>query len=245
MMAHQIAIEIRNKIARQTDKTVYVCGNSDFEIVFSFDSDWDAYITKTARFIKDNRTFTDVLFTGNICPVPILENTYQFQVGVFAGNLSTTTKAVVSAKKSVLCDHGPPAAPTPEVYEQLQTLLQNGLDESLKNANHAEEKAQEASESASQAKESENQAAESARNADASAQDANTSAGNAAASEQAAKDSQDAAAQSAHDAAQSASQSGYMAFEIDENGHLIYYRTENVNVNFSLKNGRLVLSGTI
>lgn len=42
-------------------------------------------------------------------------------------------------------------------------------------------------------------------------------------------------------AAQSAAQSGYMAFEINSDGHLIYKRTPNVDVKFRLEEGRLIM----
>lgn len=44
---------------------------------------------------------------------------------------------------------------------------------------------------------------------------------------------------SADRAEQAAGQSGYMFFHIDENGHLIYERTDNVDVDFYLLNGHL------
>ena len=52
-----------------------------------------------------------------------------------------------------------------------------------------------------------------------------------------------ASAEQAEDAAdraeQAAWQAGYMFFEIDENGHLIYTRADNVRVDFYLSNGHL------
>lgn len=47
------------------------------------------------------------------------------------------------------------------------------------------------------------------------------------------------ASQAADKAEQSAGQSGYMYFYIDENGHLIYTHTSNVDVDFILENGHL------
>lgn len=45
-----INISVQNKIAVQTNKTEYICDNSDFIIKFNFDAEWDAYDSKTARF---------------------------------------------------------------------------------------------------------------------------------------------------------------------------------------------------
>lgn len=54
-----------------------------------------------------------------------------------------------------------------------------------------------------------------------------------------AQNAADTASQAADKAEQSAGQSGYMYFYIDENGHLIYTHTSNVDVNFVLENGHL------
>lgn len=86
-----INISVRNKIAT-ADSTEYICGNSDFVINFDFDSEWDAYGTKTARF-SHSGSYTDVMFTGNQCAVPIISDTFFCHVGVYAGNLHTTTPA--------------------------------------------------------------------------------------------------------------------------------------------------------
>lgn len=97
-----IKITVRNKIAENTSRTEYVCGNSDFVIDFDFDEEWDAYETKTARF-KWNGSYEEVVFSGNCCEVPIITNTVFFCVGVYAGNLHTTTAANVLCRRSILC----------------------------------------------------------------------------------------------------------------------------------------------
>lgn len=56
-----------------------------------------------------------------------------------------------------------------------------------------------------------------------------------------AKDSETAAAEYAELAKQAAAQSGYMQFEIGEDGRLYYYRTENVDVQFEIEEGRLLV----
>lgn len=121
-MPEMMNITVRNKIATKTDNVAYVCGNSDYVINFDFDSEWDAYDTKTARFAHDGQ-HTDVVFAGNQCNVPIITNTYAFHVGVFAGDLHTTTAARVPCRKSILCGSGAPANPTPDVYDQLMERM--------------------------------------------------------------------------------------------------------------------------
>lgn len=100
-----------------------VCGNSDYIINFAFDAEWADYQTKTARFIFDDRSYTDIIFEGNQCPVPVLKNTHDVIVGVYAGNLHTTTPAYLHAQRSILCGCGSPAEPDPDVYAQIMEKL--------------------------------------------------------------------------------------------------------------------------
>ena len=120
-----INVNIQNKFATTVGSPVVVCGNSDYEIVFDFDAEWGAYPTKTARFVWNNQ-HTDVVFTGSVCPAPVIENAHFFTVGVFAGNLRTTAPARITTQKSILCGSGSPAAPTDDVYNQIMALLNKG-----------------------------------------------------------------------------------------------------------------------
>lgn len=119
-------ITIRDKIASHMGNNPYVCGNSDFKVVFDFDEEWSAFPNKTARFISGSK-YQDVIFSGNECAVPIISNAYNVKVGVFAGELHTTTPAEIPAVRSILCGTGTPVAPTEDVYAQILELL-NGLE---------------------------------------------------------------------------------------------------------------------
>ncbi len=123
-----IKIKVRDKIAKQSDREVYVCGNSDFTVVFNFDSEWDAYTAKTVRF-KYNGFFQDVVFTGNECPMPIISNTNNIQVGVYAGDLHTTTAASIMAQKSILCGDGTHDDPPEDVYNQIMELFETAVSD--------------------------------------------------------------------------------------------------------------------
>ena len=116
-----IQINIKNKVAR-ADRAIIVCDNSDYTAVFDFDDEWSAYDTKTARFVCGGR-YTDVVFSGNECPVPVIQDTRAVTVGVFAGDLHTTTPAYFACVPSILFGNGIPADPTPDVYNQLMELL--------------------------------------------------------------------------------------------------------------------------
>lgn len=122
----RIEISVQNRVAWQTNSTDYICGNSDFVVGFIFDSEWSEIETKTARFIHGGE-HTDIVFTGTECKVPKILNVKRMEVGVFAGDLYTTTPAVVHCRKSILCNSGAPADPTPDVYAQIMELLNNGV----------------------------------------------------------------------------------------------------------------------
>lgn len=121
----QIEISVKNRVAWQTNSVVYICGNGDFEVVFSFDHEWERYETKTARFVHDGEK-ADVVFSGNKCTIPKTINATRLEVGVFAGELYATTPATVRCIKSILCDSGAPADPLPDVYAQIMEMLRNG-----------------------------------------------------------------------------------------------------------------------
>ncbi len=116
-----IQINIKNKVAR-ADRAIIVCDNSDYVAVFDFDDEWSAYDTKTARFVYGGK-YTDVVFTGNSCPIPVIQDTRSLTIGVYAGDLHTTTPAYISCVPSILCGNSIPADPTPDVYNQIMELL--------------------------------------------------------------------------------------------------------------------------
>lgn len=114
-----INITVRGKIARAEGRARVVCGNSDYTVRFDFDEEWAEYFAKTARFVTEDGSYTDVQFEGSDCTIPILRNTRTLLVGVFAGNLRTTTAALIHAVPCITDPDGTPADPTPDVYAQL------------------------------------------------------------------------------------------------------------------------------
>lgn len=114
-----ITVTVRDKIARAEAGARVVCGNSDYAVRFDLDAEWAEYSVKTARFVGDGGSCTDVQFEGSDCAVPILRNTRTLLVGVFAGNLRTTTAALIHAVPCITDPDGTPADPTPDVYAQL------------------------------------------------------------------------------------------------------------------------------
>lgn len=121
-----LQIIINNKIATYVKRSgAVVCGNSDYVAEFAFDQEWDAYPIKTARFVFGG-SYVDQVFEGRTCQVPVLSGVDVCAVGVFAGDLRTTTPALVPCQKSILCEGGAPADPPEDVYNQIMELLSNG-----------------------------------------------------------------------------------------------------------------------
>lgn len=127
-----ILIPVIDKIAQSPDDEI-VCGNSDYYIEFAFDSEWDGYDVKTARFVYSGKK-TDVVFEGNTVQVPVMANTTKVFVGVFSGDLRTSTPAAIVCRPSILCKGGMPHDPTPDVYAQIMEMLNgwNGGGQSTK-----------------------------------------------------------------------------------------------------------------
>lgn len=212
----KIDVTIRNKVATVADRNKYICGNSDFILNFDFDEEWAEFECKTARFVY-NDTYTDVVFVGNQCGVPVISNTNVFFVGVYAGDIRTTTPALIEANKSILCGTNPPAQPAPDVYSQMVELFNAGLDESLKNANAAQNARAAAETARGEAVAASTESAVAASQSESSAQ-------NAKASEESAKAAEQNAAKSAEEAKEAANKAGGVQSvngkTPDENGNI-------------------------
>ena len=121
-----IVISISNKRPTVTGTPIIVCGNSDYSIGFSFDAEWANAGVKTARFVYVKAgavQHQDVVFTGNTVQVPVLSDIREVYVGVYAGDLQTTTPARIPCDRSILCGGGVHEEPPEDVYNQIMQLL--------------------------------------------------------------------------------------------------------------------------
>lgn len=116
-----LRINVKDKIATYLQRDgVIVCGNKGYKISFSFDEEWNEHSTKTARFIWNGKFF-DKTFTGDECDVPVINDATEVTVGVYAGDLKTTTPAVIPCLISILC--GNPEAGAEMVKEYREKAL--------------------------------------------------------------------------------------------------------------------------
>ncbi len=117
-----INIKVRNKIAAAEEKMI-ICGNSDYVIRFDLDDEWAEYETKTMRVDLLNGTHEEVVFDGDSCPLPAIYGRTRVAIGIYAGNIRTTTPAVLCCEKCITDSNGVTAAPTEDVYSQLMQRL--------------------------------------------------------------------------------------------------------------------------
>ena len=124
-----IHITVADKIAHAVGSPVIVCSNSDYVLNFTLDSEWDSYDTKTARFeyaADGELKYQDVVFSGLTVSAPIITGAAFVEIGLYAGDLHTTTPARVPCRRSILCGSPTHADPPKDVYNQLMELLSGG-----------------------------------------------------------------------------------------------------------------------
>lgn len=124
-----IRITVHEKIAEVVGAPEIVCGNSDYTAVFDFDSEWSLYDQKTARFIwmdlcTGEKRHWDVLFSGDAAPIPAVYNTDKLLIGVYAGDIRTTTVAKIPCDGCITDGRPLHDDPAPDVYEQLRACLE-------------------------------------------------------------------------------------------------------------------------
>ena len=227
---------------------------SYIEAHFDLGQNWSGYDSIEAVWWNDYvRPVRTVLDTEGVCIVPpevLMRKSVVFVnlVGVIAsGNtltdrLTTHPIAALTNKFNAQLGGGTTTPLTPSEYEQFVATVKADADraEDAKDsarvyAGNALSSAQNALVSETNASTSEDNAKASELSAEAYKNQAQLSAESASASAESAEEWADKAEQSAEDA-------GYMEFHIDDNGHLIYERTSNVDqIDFTLVNGHLIL----
>jgi hypothetical protein len=119
-----IEITVMKKVAYADGMPTIVCGNNDYTLSFKFDDEWNDEQNKVARFsfTKNGlKGFIDMPIENNTCKVPVLLGIGLVRVGVYAGNLRTTTGAKIKCTKSILCDDAEEMAePFENLYEEIK-----------------------------------------------------------------------------------------------------------------------------
>ena len=241
----QLKFSISNQVIRRTDDFYVVADSYDYlRAHFDFNtSEWDG-VEKTALFSRQGGQAYEMLIVDGECEVPheVLVGTGLVTVSVFGGSLITVNTATVDIHASgYISDAEHSTDPTPGIYEQILSHLEN-LEDIAEQVGDAEQAAANAAQSEQNAAVSAEAADLSARTAVSSATAAAASASSAATSENNASASASVAQQSADRAEQAAGNAGFMFMEIID-GHLIYERTDQVDVDFELDGGHLYMEG--
>ena len=126
-----ITINVVDKVATAEGNPFIVCGNSDYTIRFNFDSAWSGQNTKTARFTYEQdgeEKYAEVVFAGSECQAPVIQNTKKVYVGVYAGDILSTTRCGINCKASILDGEGVEhEEPAEDVYNQIVEICEEAV----------------------------------------------------------------------------------------------------------------------
>lgn len=227
---------------------------SYIEAHFDLGQNWSGYDSVEAVWWNDYvRPVRTVLDTEGVCIVPpevLLRKSvvYVNLVGVIASGNTLTDRltsvpiTALTVKFNAQLGEGTTTPLTPSEYEQFVATVKADADRAEDAKDSARVYAGNALSSAQNALASETNASTSETNAHTSEVNAKASEDNAKISEDNASASATEAEEWADKAEQSAEDAGYMEFHIDDNGHLIFERTSNVDqIDFTLVNGHLIL----
>ena len=120
-----IDITIINNIAT-AENAEYVCDNTEYVARFWFSSEWDAEPVKTARF-RFGGNYIDKVFTGYEVKIPRISGVQYMEIGVFAGDLITSTPVIIPCKRSILSGEGSPEPPKEDVYNEIIEVVEGAI----------------------------------------------------------------------------------------------------------------------
>ena len=113
-----IAISVTDKRAVVSGTPVIICGNSDYSITWTLDSEWTSLTDRVAHFEfwNDNglREAKDVSFTGDSVTVPVLNNIDRVFIMLYAGDIHTSSPVCIPCIRTVTKkEEVPPSPPSP------------------------------------------------------------------------------------------------------------------------------------
>lgn len=123
-----ITIRVRNRIAETVGSPEIICGNDGYNLLFDLDDEWSAQEIKTAR-IAWTDTFsgqprhTDVPFILGFAAIPAIADAYEVRIGLYSGNIMTTTPATVPCVRCITDGETYHEDPEPDTYAALIELL--------------------------------------------------------------------------------------------------------------------------
>lgn len=116
-----IQISVTEKRVDVAGSPIIVCGNSDYTVEWTLDSEWDSLTSRTAHFewYKEGKLEAkDVSFTGDTVSVPALYGTTEVAIMLYAGDIHTSEPALIPCIRTVKKQDEPepvPPSPTPQI----------------------------------------------------------------------------------------------------------------------------------
>lgn len=122
----EIVVTVKNKMA-VGDGSVIVCNNSDYVVRFVLDSEWDALALRTMRIVYDSYTHTDIAFSGDTVALPAIIDRTSIGIGLYSGDIHTSTCAMFDCERSVMGNNSHAVAPpSSDVYNEIVEMINDG-----------------------------------------------------------------------------------------------------------------------
>lgn len=122
----EIVVTVKNKMA-VGDGSVIVCNNSDYVVRFALDSEWDALALRTMRIVYDSYSHTDIAFSGDTVALPTIIDRTSIGIGLYSGDIHTSTCAMFDCERSVMGKNSNAVAPPPsDVYNEIVGMINDG-----------------------------------------------------------------------------------------------------------------------
>lgn len=123
-----IHINVKNRVATANGDSRIINGNSDYNIEFDFDAEWEDLNNKVGIFAYNDAAahkwaYQTVMFSGNTCAVPILRDIHCVYVGVTAGDVRVTTPAKVQCRLSISDYADTEEPPSADIWGQILAKL--------------------------------------------------------------------------------------------------------------------------
>ena len=123
----EIIVSVRNRHAQPVPHPQFlVCGNQGYLLRFDFDAEWDAFPQKMARVVIYRGSGTesaDIPLSGGSCRLPAVFGTDQIEVGVYAGEICTTTPARIQCLPCITDFPAAEFRPEPDVLRTVMARL--------------------------------------------------------------------------------------------------------------------------
>lgn len=127
--------EENNNLSFKENYAPIVCGNSNYEITFEFDSDWQTVSDKTAIIVANSQK-TAIDFSGNTLTLPAMPNCNSFLLIVLSSEGETirlvTSPIEIKAVPTTYAESLPEFAPLTTYVSELLTKIKNLIDGTTK-----------------------------------------------------------------------------------------------------------------